>query len=88
MAAALLNDGDARPRAALLSVLLALWILRCLRQTFWKEERNVGATVSGLLAGIVLADLLAVIPDPYPHGLIFLLLFGAGLLFQRIIPAT
>ncbi|MBI3413966.1 MAG: UbiA family prenyltransferase [Verrucomicrobia bacterium] len=86
--AALLNDGDARPRAALLSVLLALWILRCLRQTFWSAERNVGATVSGLLAGIVLVDLLAVIPDPYPQGLIFLLLFGAGLLFQRIIPAT
>ena len=56
--------------------------------TFWSAERNVGATVSALLAGIVLVDMLAVVPQPYPQGMIFLLLFGASLLFQRIIPAT
>ena len=83
-----LNDGDFRLRAWLLSVLLGLWVLRCLRQTFWTKERAVGTTVAGLLAGIVLVDLLAVVPDPYPYGMIFLVLFGASLLFQRMVPAT
>ena len=37
-----------------------LWVLRCLQHTFWAEKRDIGKTVGGLLAGIVLVDLLAV----------------------------
>jgi hypothetical protein len=44
--------------------------------------------VSGLLAGIVLVDLLAVADQPPGVGIVFLLLFSLALLFQRFIPAT
>jgi 4-hydroxybenzoate polyprenyltransferase len=83
-----MNEGNVQKRALLLSALLAVWILKSLRYTFWQPDRSIGRTVSGLLAGIVFVDLLAVAPDPYPVGLIFLLLFGLAILFQRFIPAT
>jgi hypothetical protein len=50
--------------------------------------KNIGRTVSGLLAGIVLTDLLAVGGATPWIGFIFILLFAASLLFQRWIPAT
>lgn len=86
--ALIVNSGDYQRRAFVLSALLVLWMARSLRSAFWTPSRNVGRTVSGLLAGIVLVDLLAILPEPYPLGLVFLLLFGAALLFQRFIPAT
>ena len=48
--------------ALVLATLLGVWIVRSLRHTVWTTERNIGRTVSGLLAGIVLVDLLAVVP--------------------------
>jgi len=84
----IVNDGGYRTNALLLGALLAVWIMRCLRTTFWTIERNIGRTVSGLLAGIALVDLLAVASASPQTGLIFLLLFGAALLFQRVVPAT
>jgi hypothetical protein len=86
--ALLMNAGPLRSAALFLSVLLAIWVLRCLQFTFFNAERNVGRTVSGLLGGIVLVDLLIVLPPLFPFGLIFLALFGAALLAQRFIPAT
>lgn len=86
---ALLVNSDADPgRALVLSGVLAGWALRCIRSAFWSDEPCIGRSVAGLLAGIVLVDLLAVAPERYPFGLAFLLLFGAALLFQRFIPAT
>ena len=83
--ALVVNGRDYLMGALLLSAILAAWILWCLRFAFWSADRNVGRTVSGLLAGIVLVDLLAVGGEPL-H--VFLLLFGAALLFQRFVPAT
>ncbi|MDB6121134.1 MAG: UbiA prenyltransferase [Pedosphaera sp.] len=80
-------DGYQRP-ALLLCVLLGLWIIRCLRYTFWNPERNIGRTVSGLLAGIVWVDLLAVADCSRGFAAIFIGLFLAALLFQRFVPAT
>ena len=74
--------------ALVLALLLGVWIVRSLRHTFWTPERNIGRTISRLLAGIVLVDLLAVVPAAYPMGLVFLLLFASALLFQRFVPAT
>jgi hypothetical protein len=44
--------------------------------------------VSGLLAGIVFVDWLAVADAPKYLGLIFLVLFGLAIFFQRFVPAT
>ena len=86
--AVILNAEEYQNRALVLATLLGVWVVRSLRYTVWTTERNIGRTVSGLLAGIVLVDLLAVVPASYPMGLIFLLLFASALLFQRFVPAT
>ncbi|MGH7950430.1 MAG: UbiA family prenyltransferase, partial [Limisphaerales bacterium] len=78
--AMLINSGPARTSAIILSVILILWIARCVRTMFLPLLRfgaasrpvkaNVGRIVSGLLAGIVLVDWLAVAPMPhFPKGL-------------------
>jgi hypothetical protein len=84
----LMNAGEYRKSAALLSLVLGLWVLRCLRSYLWTMDRQIGRTVSGLLAGIVFVDWLAVADAPRILGLIFLSLFGLALLFQRFVPAT
>lgn len=85
----LVNQGEFKKRSVLLSVILLVWIFRNLTFSFWSAEKNIGRTVSGLLAGIVLVDLLALAGGTSPLvTAIFLLLFGAALLFQRFIPAT
>lgn len=85
----LVNDGAYQQRSILLSALLLLWIFRNLRFTFWTPDKNIGRTVSGLLAGIVLVDLLALAGGSSIFlTLFFLALFGAALVFQRFIPAT
>jgi len=72
----------------LLALVPGLWILRCLRSTLWSAERNSGRTVSGLLAGIVLVDWVAVADGPRELGFVFIALFLSALLFQRFVPAT
>jgi UbiA prenyltransferase family len=87
--AQLMNTGGTLKPALLVSLILALWMARCLRTVIQPGEINVGRIVSGLLAGIVLVDWLAVVPQ-CPPGLsaVFLILFGATLLSQRFIPAV
>ncbi|MBI4660060.1 MAG: UbiA family prenyltransferase [Verrucomicrobia bacterium] len=86
--ALLVNDGEYRTRGIVLSLILIIWLIRCLRFTFGGADRNIGLTVSGLLAGIVLVDLLAV-ADATPLLIcVFVVLFVMALLFQRFIPAT
>jgi hypothetical protein len=82
------NDGEYRLRFYLLSLLLLLWVGRCLGHTYRTPAPNLGRTVSGLLAGIVLVDLLAVGGPNALLSITFLLLFAGALLFQRFIPAT
>jgi UbiA prenyltransferase family protein len=87
--AMLMNAGDARKPALFLSVILALWMARCVRAIFQAGEMNVGRIVSGLLAGIIFVDWLAVAPQcPLWLSATFLILFGATLWLQRFVPAT
>lgn len=83
----LVNDGDHRWAILPLMLLFALWVGTRLRYLFRATDRNVGYCVSGLLAGIVLTDLLAV-GLSWERALAFGLLFVAALVFQRFIPAT
>ena len=88
--AMLMNAGEARKSAMLVSLVLVLWVARCVRTIFQPGNASVARIVSGLLAGIVFVDWLAVSPQ-LPHGLseaVFLVLFGAVLLLQRFVPAT
>ena len=84
------NGPDYRGRFYLCATVLVAWVLYALRHLFWHQiSRNIGRSVSGLLAGIVLVDLLAVAGGPAPGlWLVFVALFGAALVFQRFIPAT
>lgn len=84
----LVNTGAYRLIGLVLSLLLAIWILRCLYFTYERSVRNIGRTVSGLLAGIVLVDMLAVAGGTPALSMLFVALFTAALLLQRFVPAT
>jgi UbiA prenyltransferase family len=88
--AMLMNVNGSRKPAIYLSVVLVCWIIRCARTVFLGGEIMVVRIVSGLLAGIVFVDWLAIAPEqcPVAMGIIFALLFVATLLSQRFIPAT
>lgn len=77
-----------RKGASLLSLILVLWSLRCLRPVLWPTGQHVGRVISGLLAGIVFVDWLAVVDVPHNLSLVFLALFALALLLQRFVPAT
>ncbi len=82
------NDGYFGEKALLASAIVALWVLRCLRPTFWQSPPDIGKSVSGLLAGICLVDLLAVPNQPPQVSAGFLVCFVLALLLQRFVPAT
>ena len=86
--ALLMNTGEYFKDALLVSAALGLWIVRHLRYTFGVTDRNIGRTVSGLLAGIVVVDLLAAVDVPWPLAAVFLGMFMLALLAQRLVPAT
>jgi hypothetical protein len=87
--AMLMNSAEYRIPAMWVSLLLALWIALWVRTIFQAGEANVGHIVSGLLAGIVFVDLLAVAPlCPQWLKLTFLALLGATLALQRFVPAA
>src|SRR5262249_49060271 len=87
--AMLINANAARIPAIWISLVLILWIVRCARTIFFGGEINVGRIVSGLLAGIIFVDWLAVSPIcPKWLSATFLILFGATIFLQRFVPAT
>ena len=88
MVALIMDNGDSRQAGLLLSAVLGLWSIRALRQTLWSAEPKIGLTVSWLLAGIVFVDWLAVADAPRPLSAVFIALFLAALILQRIVPAT
>lgn len=88
LVAFLVDNGSAWKGATFFSVVLALWSYRSLSASLGRAGTNVGYTVSHLLAGIVLVDLLAVANPSLPGLLLFALCFVSALLLQRSIPAT
>jgi 4-hydroxybenzoate polyprenyltransferase len=86
--AGLVDDGPAWVEAMLFSLVLAVWSCWALSRSLARAGGNVGYTVSRLLAGIVLVDLLAVADPSLPGSAIFALCFVLALLLQRFIPAT
>lgn len=86
--ALIVNRGAYQVRGVLVSAILGVWILKSLQHVYWLPQRNVGRSVSGLLAGIVLVDALAIAGGSPWTALMFLGLFGLAVIFQRVIPAT
>jgi 4-hydroxybenzoate polyprenyltransferase len=86
--ACLLDDINQNFKVVVLSVIFLAWIVWCLRPLLARKAGAIGQTVSGLLAGIVCLDLLAVHGIPGLMPLVFVFLFGSALLLQRTIPAT
>ena len=85
-----MNAGKFRPPALWISLVLGLWIVRCVRTIFLRGETNAGWIVANLLAGIVFVDWLAVAPQ-IPHvtsAVVFLALFGLTKWLQKFVPAT
>lgn len=87
---ALIVNGRGFERTAmLLCMVFGLWTARCLSHTLLTTKPNPGRAVAGLLAGIVLVDLLAVAGgDTIWITALFLLLFIGALVLQRCVPAT
>lgn len=80
------GDGPA-PAVVGAGVLAVGWTVWSLSHTLGRQQPHFGRTVSGLLAGICLVDLLAVSPEP--QGMVvFGVLFLVSLLSQRFVPAT
>lgn len=92
--AVILNVGIYRKPSFLVSVALVLWTVRCAQLTLWTTVPKITRAVGGLFAGIALVDLLAVsdilLQTDSQRGLcaIFLLLFPATLIAQRLFPGT
>lgn len=86
--ALMMNAGIFFPGAMAVASVVAMWILRCLILILSGAQRNIGRGVAGLLAGIVLVDVLAVTDYPFEQIWVFPVLFAAALLFQRFVPAS
>ena len=88
--ALMINAGSNRTPAIFISIVLTIWVVRCIRSIFLGGETNAGWIVSNLLAGIVAVDWLAVAPQipPWQGAVIFPLLFGATKWLQKFVPAT
>lgn len=84
----IVNAGEYKTIALALSALPGFWIAYCVSHTYGGPSVNVGRTVSGLLAGICLVDLLALAGATPVTLCAFLLLFAAARMGQRYIPAT
>ncbi len=87
--AMLMDPNETRLPAVYVSLVLIFWVIRCIRTVVFGGEIAVGRIVSGLLAGIIFVDWLAIAPQcPIPLAVILVIFFGATLVLQRFIPAT
>jgi hypothetical protein len=83
-----MNGGEYREAALLLSLVLCLWVIRSLRHSWWSDPADFALTNSGLVAGTVMVDWLAVAAAPKEVSVAFIVLFVAALGLQRIRPAV
>jgi hypothetical protein len=83
-----MNGGEYREAALLLSLVLCLWVIRSLRHSWWSHPPDFALTSSGLVAGTVLVDWLAVAAAPKEVSVAFIFLFVAALGLQRVRPAV
>jgi hypothetical protein len=82
---ALVMDDDGRREAGLLlSAVLGLWTVRCLRPALWSAEKDFAGAVGGLVAGIIFVDLLAAANAPKLISAAFIALFLLTRLVQRL----
>ncbi len=83
------NSGGYSARAMLFELLVAVWLVRSLHAALRPVSPNVPLAIGGLLAGIVLVDLLAVAGgETVWVSVAFLSLFAVALIGQRFVPAT
>jgi len=73
---------------SLLWVCFLGWVLFALHPLTTQRPGAAGQTVSRLLAGIALVDMLAAPGGPDVHTVAFALLFGSALILQRTAPTT
>jgi len=84
----IVNRAEWKLQGWVLSGTVIVWILHALRSAYWSAEKNIGRAVTGLLAGIVLVDLLSVAGAPPQLAILFGALFALTVVFQRFVPAT
>lgn len=72
----------------IIAIAYVAWVIISLSHMVKGGPPAIGRTVSGLLAGIVLVDMLAVQGGGGMMPLAFLVLFVSALILQRTIPAT
>jgi hypothetical protein len=91
IAAAAINSRDL-PQGrgwVLIAACLQLAWLAWLLVPLWRgTKKSIGRLVSGLLAGIVLVDMITVAPHLEPKSGWLLVFFVLALLLQRFVPAT
>ena len=85
---AIVNRGDWNQQGWVLSAIVIVWSVQAARYAYWSAEKNIGRAVTGLLAGIVLVDLLAVGAATPQLAVLFGALFALTVVFQRFVPAT
>jgi len=82
------NAGEYQQRAKWLMLIFGVWTVAALNLTFGAAQRNVGRTVSWLLAGIIWVDLLAVAGMAPMFVVTFVALFCLAMVLQWLVPAT
>ncbi|HPC61160.1 MAG TPA: UbiA family prenyltransferase [Verrucomicrobiota bacterium] len=84
--ALILNSGGYREAALILSLVLVLWVVRSLRQGIWTRPQEPARSAPGLLAGIIVADWLAVAHAPRELHFVLIALLLATLALQAAAP--
>jgi 4-hydroxybenzoate polyprenyltransferase len=79
--------GRQMPLQALFAAGFVAWLLWCLQPVLAKRPAALGRAVPGLLAGIILVDLLAA-RHAGTTSIVFPLLFASALILQKLVPAT
>jgi 4-hydroxybenzoate polyprenyltransferase len=88
--AMLMNTGRFRLTALIISIWFLLWMAWCVWRVFAGVGTSIGWMAANLLAGMVLADWLAVAPQipSFTGAALFLALFGLTKWLQKIVPTT